>query len=288
MTRLGYSFLAPALLVYLIFLIYPLLYNVYLSLTGWDGFSPTKEFLGGANYLELFGDEKFWGALGRNGIWAVVGTIVPMVIGLFLALLLRSLPPGYIVFRTIFFMPQVLAPVAVAIVFGWIYEPNFGILNRLLKALNLDGLAQPWLADPNLALYALIGVAIWVETGFAFVIFVAALQEVDVDLLAAAELDGAGWWRRLWYVMLPQISNSVNLVAAALIIAGFNAFDYVWIMTRGGPAGSTEVASTYLYQVAFVGSRAGYGAAVSTTATVVTMVVVVVVILLRERKEERS
>lgn len=279
----GYAFLGPSLLIYSAFLLWPLIQTVYLSLTDWNGLSERKPFVGLANYRELLADDVFWAALVRNFIWAGVGALGPMCIGLFLALLLWSNPPGFVLYRTVYFMPQVLAPVAVAIVFAWIYEPSFGILNRFLRSIGLDHLAVPWLAEPRVALFALIAVAIWVETGFAFVIFVAALQEVDRDLLDAASIDGAGVWGRLRYVTLPEIGNAINLVAVALLIAGFNAFDYVWIMTRGGPGGSTDLTSTYLYEVAFVDTRIGYGSAISTVATLVTITVSLLVLALRER-----
>lgn len=279
----GYVFLGPALLIYSAFLLWPLIQSVYLSLTDWNGLSRRKPFVGLGNYQELLTDEVFWSALVRNFIWAGAGALGPMCIGLFLALLLWSNPPGYVFYRTVYFMPQVLAPVAVAIVFAWVYEPSFGILNRFLRSLGLDQLALPWLAEPRAALFALIAVAVWVETGFAFVIFVAALQEVDRDLLDAASIDGAGPGGRLIYVTLPQIANAMNLVAVALVIAGFNAFDYVWIMTRGGPGGSTDVTSTYLYEVAFVDTRTGYGSAISTVATLITVSVSLLIVTLRER-----
>ena len=287
-TRQGWLFIAPGIGLYGLFVIYPFIQNIYLSLTSWNGLSPTKKFVGLENYLRLFGDEVFWGALGRNLIWAVLATAVPMAIGLLLAMLLHSLPRGYAAFRTILFFPQLLVPVAVAVVFAWIYQPTKGILNQSLRAFGLDSLTRTWLGDPNTALFAVIAVAIWVQTGLAFIIFVAALQELDPDLVAAAQLDGAGWWRRLWAVVIPQISNAMNLIAAVLIIDALNAFDEVWAMTQGGPAGSTELTSTYLYQAAFVDTETGYGAAISTTSTAITLLIIGCLVLLREWREDKA
>ncbi len=281
----GLGFLLPAIVVYTVFMIYPFANNVYLSLFEWNGLSPDKEFVGLQNYQTLLADPLFWSALKHNVIWAVLGTVLPVAIGLLLAMLLRDQPRGYTVFRAVFFMPQVLAPVVVAIIFSWIYDPTFGILNRLLDDVGLGALAQPWIGDPNTALYALIAVFIWVETGFGFVVFLAALQEVDTDLLDAAEVDCANAWQSFRHVTLPSITNAMTLVVVIQLIAGLNVFDYVWVMTQGGPANSTDLTSTYLYQQAFRETNVGYGAAVATVSTLITLVAAVAVVQLRERRQ---
>lgn len=282
-TRAAYAFLAPALVVYGVFMVFPFGHNIFLSLFDWNGLSRTKDFVGLGNYAQLLGDDVFWLALGHNLTWALLGTVVPLALGLLLAMLLQDRPPGYTLFRTIFFIPQVLAPVVVAILFSWIYDPTFGILSRTLESIGLGVLARPWLADPDSALFALIAVAVWVETGFAFIIFLAALQEVDADLLDSAKMDGANAWQSFVHVTVPQIANAVTLVGVSLIIAGFNAFDYVWVMTKGGPANGTELTSTYLYEEAFRNTNVGYGATIATVSTVITLIVSVVVVRIRER-----
>lgn len=282
--RAAYLFLAPALVAYGLFMVFPFLRNVYLSLFDWNGLSRTMDFLGAGNYLRLVADPRFWTALSHNLIWAALEALVPLALGLLLAMLLRDRPPGYTIFRTVFFVPQVLAPVVVAIIFSWIYDPTFGILTRILDSFGLGFVARPWIADPASALYAVIAVAVWVQTGFAFIIFLAALQEVDPDLLDSAKVDGANAWASFRHVTVPQIANSVTLVGVSLLIAGFNAFDYVWVMTKGGPAYSTELTSTYLYEVAFRYTDVGYGAAIATFSTVITLLVAVVVVRLRERE----
>lgn len=283
-TRAAYTFLAPALVAYGLFMVFPFVRNIHLSLFDWNGLSRTMDFVGVGNYAQLATDARFWLALSHNVIWAVLATMLPLGLGLLLAMLLRSRPPGFTLFRTVFFVPQVLAPVVVAILFSWIYDPTFGILGRMFKAVGLGFLAQPWVADPATALYALIAVAVWVETGFAFIIFLAALQEVDADLLDSAKVDGANAWASFRHVTVPQIANSVTLVGVSLLIAGFNAFDYVWVMTKGGPAYGTELTSTYLYEVAFRNTDVGYGAAIATFSTAITLLISVIVVRFRERE----
>jgi ABC-type sugar transport system permease subunit len=283
--RAGYFFIMPALLLYALFMIYPLFQSIYLSFTDWNGADPVKDWVGLANYREVFHDNHLWKALQNNIKWVIIGTISPMVIGLFLAMLLWRQPRGFLAFRTVFFLPQVLSSVVIAIVWGWLYNPIFGLLNTALKDVGLDSWTRPWLGDPHLALYAVLAAAIWAETGFVFVVFLAGLQNVSRDLLEAATIDGANAWRRFWDVTVPQLSNVVTVIGSLLLIGGFNVFDIVFVMTGGGPNNATEVIGTYTYTEAFTQNRIGYAATLSLVMTVISLVVSVVFIQIRERRE---
>jgi ABC-type sugar transport system permease subunit len=217
--------------------------------------------------------------------WVIVGTIAPIAIGLLLAMLLWRRPRGFNVFRTIFFMPQVLSAVVIGIIWSWIYNPIFGNLNKLLKAVGLGDFARGWLGDPSVALYAVLVAAIWAEVGFVFVVFLAGLQNVSKDLLEAATIDGANGWQRFKDVTVPQLSNVINVVTALLLIGGFNVFDIVFVMTGGGPANATEVIATLTYKEAFTQNRVGYASALSLVMTVVALVASVAFIRLREQRE---
>lgn len=283
--RAGYLFVLPSFLLYLVFMIYPFFYSIYLSFTDWNGATQVKNFVGLQNYRDLFSDELLWTALKHNLIWVVIGTISPMVIGLLLAVLLWRRPRGFTLFRTVFFMPQVLSPVVIAIVWGWIYNPIFGLLNQSLDRVGLESVSRGWLGDPDFALYAVLVAAIWAETGFVFVVFLAGLQNVSKDLLEAATLDGANAWRRFKDVTIPQLSNVINVVTALLLIGGFSVFDIIFVMTAGGPANATEVIATYTYTEAFTQNRIGYSTTLSLIMTVISLVASVVFIRLRERRE---
>jgi ABC-type sugar transport system permease subunit len=283
--RAGYFFVLPALLLYALFMIYPFIQSVYLSFTSWNGADPVKTWVGLANYQELFHDRLLWTALKHNLIWVVLGTIGPMVIGLLLAVLLGTRPRGFTLFRTVYFMPQVLSAVVVAIVWGWIYNPIFGILNKSLDAVGLESVSRGWLGDPTAALYAVLVAAIWAETGFVFVVFLAGLQTVSKDLLEAATIDGANAWQRLRHVTVPQLANVINVVTALLLIGGFNVFDIIFVMTGGGPANATEVIATDTYKQAFTQNRIGYATTLSLVMTVISLVASVTFIRLRERRE---
>jgi ABC-type sugar transport system permease subunit len=284
--RAGYLFVLPAFLLYAVFMIYPFAQSVYFTFIEWNGADPVKKWVGLDNYRRLIDDSRFWNALEHNVIWVIIGTISPMVIGMLLAMLLWSKPRGFTLFRTVYFMPQVLSSVVIALVWGWIYNPIFGILNVGLDRAGLEGWSRGWLGDTTWALYAVLGAAIWAETGFVFVVFLAGLQNVSRDLLEAATLDGANAWRRFRDVTVPQLANVIYVVTALLLIGGFSVFDIIMVMTAGGnPANSTEVIATYAYSEAFTQNRVGYASALSLVMTAITLVASIIFIRLRERGE---
>ena len=279
-----YLFILPAGLVYILFMIYPFFSSVYLSLTSWNGVAPVKEWVGLDNYGRMLGDRLVWLSLGHNVVWIVGGTAIPIAIGLLLAVLLHGPIRGSAIFRTVFFLPVVLAPAIIGIIWAWIYNPIFGVLNRALRQMGLGGLARGWLGDVTFALPAVLGAAIWAYVGFVFVIFLAALQNVSQDLLDAAAVDGANAWQRFWNVTIPQIANVMTMVIVISLIGGFSVFDIVFVMTGGGPANSTELIATYTYQKAFAENDIGYGTALSMIMTVLSLVASVIFIYFRERE----
>ena len=285
-TRAAILFVLPALALYLLFMVWPFFQSFWFAATDWNGATLTKNFVGLANFAELARDDLFRLALRNNLIWVVIGTVSPLVIGMILALLLWSRPKGFTLFRTIFFLPHILLTVVIGIIWSWIYNPIFGILNTWLDALGLEDVSRGWLGDPNTALYAVLVAAIWAEVGFVFVILLAGLQNVSRDLLEAAKLDGANGWQRFRDVTVPQLANVLNVVVALLLIGGFNVFDIIFVMTQGGPANATQTMATMTYDQAFTLNRVGYGSAISLVMTAISLVASVVFLKLRERGEE--
>jgi raffinose/stachyose/melibiose transport system permease protein len=226
-----------------------------------------------------------WAAFRNNVIWIVIGTIAPLVLGLGLALLLWGVRRGSTAYRIAFFMPYVLPQVAVGIVWGWIYEPSRGWLNKVLDAVGLESVTTGWLGNPDTALYAVLGTAIWTAVGFVFVIILAALRNVDTEVVDAALLDGANWLQRLWYIVLPQIMPVFLMVTALTLIGGFAVFDIIFVMTGGGPAGATDVLGTYAYSRAFDVGRISYG---TTLALLVTLLAVPVAVWLNRLQRRAS
>lgn len=233
----------------------------------------------------MFTDSEVWHALGNNAIWIVLGTAAPMVIGLLMSLLIWSVRRGSVAYRLAFFLPYVLPGVAIGIVWGWIYDPVSGWLNRALSVIGLGGLTRGWLGEPGTALFAVLATAIWATCGFVIVILLSALQNVDTELVDATKIDGANAAQRLWHIILPQLMPVFLMVLTLTLVGGFSVFDIIFIMTGGGPADATDVIGTYAYTQAFQLSRIGYG---TTLALLITVLAIPFTIILNRLQRRLS
>jgi raffinose/stachyose/melibiose transport system permease protein len=269
--RLGILMTAPLLAMVVVFLLFPMANAVYYVFVDFNGINPSPPWVGLSNFTELAQDSAVWAAFKNNVIWIVIGTSAPLVLGLVLALLVWNVRRGNAWYRVAFFLPFVLPPVAVSVVWGWIYEPSRGWLNRALEMVGLDSLTRGWLGDPTTALYAVLGTAIWATLGFVFIIILSALRNVDLDLVDASRLDGANVVQRVRYVILPQIMPVFLMVTTITLLGGFSVFEFVFIMTGGGPAGATDVLGTYAYSSAFELNRISYGTALALVITVMAI-----------------
>ncbi|MBI4787240.1 MAG: sugar ABC transporter permease [Chloroflexi bacterium] len=283
--KTGFLFVLPALIFYTIFFVVPLLDTIYYSFVRWNGASPVKQWIGLANYAQMFQDSQLWNAFQHNLIWVIVGTAAPIAIALPLALLVTSVSRGRLFFQTAYFMPHILSNVVVAVIWGWIYSPQFGLLNALLRSVGLESLTRGWLGNPSTALFAIIAAAVWNYLGFCLVIFVAGLQDVDVTLIEAAKMDGANGLQQFFHIIIPEMRNVLNMVIVYTLIGGFNVFDIVRVMTDGGPAGATELIGTYAYKMSFRTSNIGYGATISMLIMVLSLVTSIIYNYLRDREE---
>lgn len=257
--RLGFFLVVPTVLMVIIFFLFPMANAFYYSLIDFDGIDLNPPFVGLDNYATMLTDPKVGEALQHNLVWIVLGTVSPMVIGLVLALLTWDIRRGSKLYRAAFFLPYVLPQVVIGIVWGWIYDPMRGWLNKSLEAIGLERLQTGWLGDPDVALFAVLFTAIWATFGFAYVILLSALNNVDVELLDASKIDGARWIQRVWYIVLPQIMPVFIMVTTLTLIGGFSVFDIIFVMTGGGPARASEVLGTYSYTQAFGQSNISYG-----------------------------
>lgn len=278
----GLWFVLPALVLYMLFFGLPFLATVWLSFTDWNGLG-WPSFSGLANYARLAVDGAMWSALANNLIWVVLGTAVPVIVGLILAVMLWSDARGSVAYRTIFFLPVILSPVVIGVIWGWIYNPLFGLLNTGLRQIGLGRWAMGWLGESETALYAVLLTAIWSYFGFCIVVLFAGLQKVNPELVEAARIDGASPAQRFRHVIVPQIAPVLTMVIVYTVIGGFNAFDMVWVMTQGGPNNASEVISTYTYEVAFRGNEYGYGATLSMVMSVVSLLAAWATMILRKR-----
>jgi raffinose/stachyose/melibiose transport system permease protein len=283
-------FLIPGGLLLLAVILVPFGMNIGISFTQWSG-AGTPEWVGLDNYTRLMSDGTFWASFRHNVGLVVAMAILPTLAGLVIAAALFDFigkhfgPRHAAVLRACVYLPQVL-PIAVAgIVWSWILAPRDGALNEVLRAVGLDSLAQNWLGDPDLALWTVMGVMLWIQVGYPVVIFMAGMQRVDPSLHEAAELDGASWWGRFFHVTVPQIRPEIFVVLLTCTIAALKVFAPIYVLTRGGPGGSTNVPSYYSFQNFFEKTQVGYGAAIATVLTVLILVLTTVFLRLQNRGE---
>jgi ABC-type sugar transport system permease subunit len=249
--------------MYLAFFVWPFIQLIWLSLHKWDGFGP-REFVGWDNYRRLVADKQFWLAFQHNVYWTLGAIVIPIAAGLLLAILLsRSPMRGKVLFRAIYFMPQVISSISVAVAWGWIYNPTYGALNQLLSLLGLGFLRQGWLGDKYLALSALFVAWSWIHYGFTMVIFIAALEGIDEVYFEAAKIDGANWWAQVRHVLLPFIRGPLTTIMLVTVISAFQVFDIIFALTNGGPGRATNVIPLYMLDSAFTYHKIGYGAAIA-------------------------
>jgi multiple sugar transport system permease protein len=262
----GWLFIAPALVLIGLFFILPVMAALVLSLTDFDiyaiGDAGNARFVGVANYVQLFGSPLFWQAIGNTFYFALIGG--PLTIGASLgaALLVNARGARFRgFFRTVYFVPFVTTLVAVAIVWRYLYHPQYGLLNYALGAFGIDPI--DWLGDPKWAMPAIILLAVWKNFGYNMLIFIAGLQGVPAELYEAAELDGAGPLRRFWHVTLPMLRPTLLFVAVITMIGYFQLFAEPYVMTQGGPLRATTSLVLLMYEEGFRWWRMGYAAALA-------------------------
>ncbi len=253
-----YLFLLPNMLLFALFTIGPALYSFYLSLFNTSPFRATR-FAGFANYADLAADELFRTAVANSIVFVVAFTAVGTALSVGVALLLNSRIKARGFFRSAFFFPVVLSPVVVALVWHWILDQNSGLLNLMLEKVGIGG--QPWLLDGTLAMASVVGVGIWIHLGFYALIVLAGLQAINQDLFEAARVDGATSWQETRYVTLPLLRPTILVVLILSVIAGFQAFDYIFVLTGGGPTFSTTLMVQFIYRTGFEQFRFGLAAA---------------------------
>ena len=257
-----YLFLAPAILLLLLFLAYPLANSLMLSFYKWKGLGARK-FVGLANFEALLDDRFFWGSTWHTLVFALVVTLGTVGIGYLLATVISRRVRGWRAFRVGFYLPVMLSVVVVAALWVRIYEFNWGLLNTLLRAIGLDVLALPWLADVKYALAAVIIVPIWQYAGFPMIVILAAIEGIPQDLHDAATIDGVSEWQRTWGLIFPLVRPVVASISILQIIFSLKVFDLVWVMTKGSPGNSTAVLGTFLFRQGFETQKYGYASAVA-------------------------
>jgi raffinose/stachyose/melibiose transport system permease protein len=280
----GYLYVAPALAFFLFFGIWPFIQTVQISFTKWRGVGEAEQ-VGLDNYVQVLTDPDLYSAFFRSFILIFFYSLLPIVIGLFLAALLSRIRiRGIAGYRVALFLPQTISMVVIAIAWIWIYSTN-GALNEFLSLIGLDGLTRAWLGDFDLALPAIGFVGTWLNVGLAMILFVAGVQKIPLDLYDAARVDGAGPVREFFAVTLPSLRNELVVVLTLTVIFALRNFDLIFVSTGGGPGDSTTVPSLLLYQFGFESRRLGTGSAIGVLLTGLILVVAIVIVRIGERGE---
>lgn len=281
----SYLFILPALALHLLVVGVPSMAALLLSLSDWDGLRAPR-FIGLANFRELlWQDEVFWQAFLNNLRWMAVFLTVPVVLGLAVAVALSQVKGLQTFYRTVYFLPYVFASVVVSRIFGFLYNPFYGV-NMLLKGWGLDLFAKSWLGDPDIALYSVMAADVWHFWGFDMVVFLAALQQIEPCLYEAAAIDGADAWQRFWHMTLPMLRPTFGFILLMTALWSFLTFDYVYVMTGGGPAHSTELMATWIIGQAVEARRAGYASALAVMLALFSSAIIVAFMYLRRRELE--
>jgi len=264
------AYLAPSLVVFSVFVFFPLLFTAYLSLTKWNMISPNRAFVGLKNYSQIFfRDPLFWKVLRNTAVFSVTVVVVAMILGLALALLVNQPLRGRTVYRAGIFSPYITSTAAMALVWLWIFDPQYGLMNSLLKLIGIKG--PYWLASTTWALPALIIMTIWRFVGYDMLIFLGGIQSLSSELLEAARIDGANDWQVFAHITFPLLSPTTFFIAVTSFITMFQNFETVYVMTAGGPVNSTNMMVYYLYQHAFQFFEAGYASALAMVLFVIVI-----------------
>jgi multiple sugar transport system permease protein len=262
-------FVGPAVLVMAAACLYPVLSAFQLSLFDWSMGTPwsSARFVGLDGFVSAFSNPRVWSSLWTTLLFAAVCVSAEMVLGIALALALEHPVRGMAVFRTLFILPMMIAPIAVGLAWRYMFDAQFGLINALLGQVGIS--AQTWLADPTLAFIAIVIADVWQWTPFVFIMMIAALAGVDGSVIEASRIDGANWWQMTFRVKLPMVMHVIAITLMMRLIDAFRVLEVIYVLTFGGPGDSTEILALHIYKTAFVGQQLGVAAAISVLLLVV-------------------
>ena len=280
-------FLMPAAVLFAVFKYFPLIDNFRISLTNWNFFRPEQIFVGLQNFVSILTSEKFWQILGNTFFYTIWSTLISIIIGFLLAVSLFRMR-GHLprILKTLFFVPNVTTASAMAILWMWIFDPDFGLSGQLFS---LFGKESPrWLLTPDLAMWVVISLAVWRSMGYVMLIYTSGLAAISDEIYEAARIDGATQMQQTLYITIPLLKSTSYFLLLTMFIQAMQVFDIVSVMTGGGPYDSTNVLNLYIYQMAFGRSRAGYASALSVILFLILLVCTVIQQLLTRGKEDEK
>ncbi|CAG4888164.1 carbohydrate ABC transporter permease [Paraburkholderia saeva] len=276
--RAAFMFLAPACIMVAIYVVWPIISSLSLSLYNWDGMTE-KTFVGLANYVELFHAPTFYTALRNNVLWLVLFMLSPPM-GLAIALYLNQAVRGIRFVKSLFFAPFVLSGVVVGLIFSWFYDPTFGLLKVIL------GHGMPVLGDPRYVTFGIIFAALWPQTAYCMILYLTGLTSLNAEQLEAARMEGAKGWAMLWHVVLPQLRPTTFMAIVVTVIGALRSFDLIAVMSGGGPFESSTVLAYYMYDQAIKYYRLGYSAAIAVVLFAIVLVYIVFQLRRMVREEQ--
>ncbi|HEX2984320.1 MAG TPA: sugar ABC transporter permease, partial [Ignavibacteriales bacterium] len=254
-------FLSPTVIIFAAFILFPVFFSFYLSFQKWNMFNNDAVYVGLDNYKRMFQSAEFWQVLGNTAIYTFGTVPLNMIFSLTIAYWLNKKLIGKKFLRTAFFAPVVISPVAAALIWRWLYDPNYGVINYIVSLLGFDPVN--WLNEPTAAMFALIVMGVWKTFGINMVLFSACLQGIPDSYYEAAMMDGAGKWSKFWNITIPMLGPTTFFIMIMSMISSFQVFDIVYILTSGGTLGSTKVIVFYVYEYAFKFFEMGYASAIS-------------------------
>jgi ABC-type sugar transport system permease subunit len=281
--RVVLAFVMPALLFYVLFIIVPTLSSFYYSFTSWDGISPNINFIGLANYREIFTSARFGNALKNTVILTLFISITENFLALLLAVAVDNVRWGKRTFRSVLYLPVLISGIVSGFIWKIMYNYNFGAINTILKDIGLGNMRQDWLGNTKLTLIMIGVVLVWKGVGYYMVIYLAGLQSVSVDVIEAAHIDGANGWQRFSKITIPLISGTFTINFTLSLINGLKVFDQISVMTDGGPGFTSETIVYLLYKVGFNEGRQGFGTAVG-----VVLLFIIIILNIIQQKFLRS
>ncbi len=277
----GWGFVGPAMIIILGLSIFPAVWAFILSLQKWNGFAEPK-LIGGANYTRLMTDAQFWDAVTHTAVYVVLFVPASVLVGLFLAVALNRDIRFIGVYRTAIFVPFVASAAATGILATYLFSPQYGLANNVLRSVGLP--AQGWLEDPNQAMLVVAIMSLWGQAAFTTVIYLAALQDIPVELLEAARIDGANRWQTFWRIVWPELGPVTVFVTIWQMIGALQLFDLVYTTTRGGPLDATKTIVYFLWEKAFKSLEFGYGSAAAYVLFAVTLLITIGMVVYSRRK----
>ena len=278
-------FLAPGVLIFLVYVIFPIFQSIWISFYEWDGLGP-KTWVGLQNYIDLLDDDSFYTSLKNNLIWLVL-YMLAIPAGLAVALFLNQTVAGIRLYKSLFFFPFVISQVVVGLIFSWFYAPDFGLLPKIIGFFTGTDVAV--LADDRYATYGVIAAGLWPQIAYCMILYLTGLNNINPEQVEAARMDNAKGWSMLWYIIIPQLRPATFIAMVVTIIGALRSFDLISIMTVGGPYGSTRVLSYFMYEQALseYGVAMGYGAAIAVVLFAI-MLVFITIFIVRMLQQERN